>query len=281
MKNKTLFLAATCAASSLLATSAANAANVVFSSFNPLATGNTANVGGSTSNLTVTRAGTGTVADNFIYTFTYSNQSFDGDGTLDTLKFDVRVTGYSGGTITNGSATGTNSSVFSDGTAIIGTTQQLVQQTTKGAGASGTTTDLATWTVGNGNMDANESLKFSLENFSVMTSNGTYGASTVGFSGFEMWENGGNTHQTVIGAGTGLLSKNWSNNSPGNQSSIPGSYNQPALYVSQGPNTAPSAYNNWGLASFNFTVDVDVIPEPSSVTLLGLGLAAMTLRRRR
>ncbi|MDP4625465.1 MAG: PEP-CTERM sorting domain-containing protein [Akkermansiaceae bacterium] len=280
MKNKTLFLAATCAASSLLATSAVSAANVVFSTFNPLATGNTANVGGSMTNLTVTRAGAGTVADNFIYTFTYSNQSFDGDGTLDTLKFDIRVTGFNGGTITNGSASGTNSTVFSDGTAIIGTTQQLVQQTTKGAGASGTKTDLPTWTVGNGNMDINESLSFTLENFSVMTSTGTYGAATVGFSGFEMWENGGNTHQTVIGAGTGLFAKTWSNNG-GTASRIPGSYNQPTLYVSEGPNTTPSGYNNWGLASFNFTVDVDLIPEPSSVTLLGLGLAALALRRRR
>lgn len=253
----------------------AQAATVTFADLNTAATGNTANVGGDQTNLMVSRTGTGAAGTGYLYTFTYSNESYDGDATLDTLSFGVRVTGFSGGSATTALA-GTTAN-GSSGNATLGGTASSIALTTKDS--------LETWTVGDSGMQVGETFSFSLESFSVTTSQGSYAAALDNFTILQTREGGGNTHPYVVGinggSGDNLQARHWSNNAAGQDFMTFNTAQSPILYVTASTG-AGNDEPNWGIVDVAFGVNVTAIPEPSSTALFGLaGLGLLTRRARK
>lgn len=251
----------------------AQAATVTFLDLNTAATGNTANVGGDQTGLSVVRSGDGSAGTGYLYTFSYTNESYDGDATLDTLSFGVRVTGFSGGSATTG-LSGTNAN-GSSGNATLGSNTRDIALITKSSEE--------VWTVGgtNTNIQVGETFAFSLESFSVTTSQGSYTAALDNFTILQTREGGGNTHPYVIGLGSGsdLQARHWSNNIVSQDTMTFNTAQSPILYVTSATGGATNA--NWGIKDISFGVDVTAIPEPSSFALLGLCMAGLLIRRRR
>ncbi len=227
--------------------------------------GNTATANGSTANLTILE----TTGNNYSYSFTYSNQDFDGDGINDTLTFTTLVEGFRGGTIAS-SLDGSNGSTGTMGSATIGTTDRTV--TSNGNG----------WAVQNPLFNPGESLVFTISSLSVTLTDTTKTATAcaTGFTNAHFRETGrSNGHLAVVGEGTGLDEARWdsidyqfSNFDTGNET----------LVISAAPqNGQGSNVQRIALEDVDFGIDVKVIPEPSSAALLGISGLALLSRRRR
>lgn len=105
-------------------------------------------------------------------------------------------------------------------------------------------------------------------------------ATATGFTNAHLRETGNSFGpQTVVGEGTGLDEARW--NSTNFQF---GTFNtgDETLVISAAPQNGPgSNVQRVALEDVNFGIDVEVIPEPSSAALLGLGGLALLSRRRR
>ena len=133
-----------------------------------------------------------TDGDDKIYSVSWSGSDFDGDGTNDTVTFDLRVEGFVGSTYRYDAHTEASSMTALGNGAVVN------------GGSAG-------WGVGKDmDLDAGESLRFSVENLKLSTPGGR----EVGrFVGMQMAENrGGNNHVLIVGEGEGLESWKRSNN---------------------------------------------------------------------
>ncbi len=242
-----------------------------FADLNVSLTNNTLTVGGSTNNLSVSGAESGS---GYLYSVTYTGADVDGDSTNDTLTFDILVEAWSGSTAST-SFTSTDTDVnATNGTAVIGTTDAAVTLNANG------------WAVGNGVMNAGDTLEFTLRNFSVTTSQGSTAAASLSrFTGASYLETGnGYGHQVVIGEGTGgsLFASRW-NNQPYDVSGLLTEGN-PLYVTSADPGGAASANpERWNLQDIDFGIDVSVavippvVPPTLSFTDLDSALSGNTL----
>ncbi|MDF7799095.1 Ig-like domain-containing protein [Pontiellaceae bacterium B1224] len=212
--------------------------------------GNTLMVEGSTNNLTVSGVASG---NDYLYSVTYTGGDYDGDSTNDTLTFDVLVEAWSGSAAATtyiGSDTDRNAH---NGTAAIGTNDSSVIITGNG------------WAVGNGHMDAGETLVLTLQNIQIAASQGLYTASLNHFSGASYKETGnGYGHQVVVGSGTeGNLFASRFNASTYNLTGLLAESDM--LYVTSADlGGAPSANpQRWNLKDVDFGINVSLIPAGS------------------
>ncbi|WP_372798254.1 putative glycoside hydrolase, partial [Pontiella sp.] len=113
-----------------------------------------------------------------VYSASWSGSDFDGDGTNDTVSFDLRVEGFSGSTFTYAPSSMT----------ALGS-PDAVEGSSNG------------WGVGtDGDLDAGQTLRFSMENLSLSTPGGVL----EGFVGVQLAEGSGNNHILMIGEGDDL-----------------------------------------------------------------------------
>lgn len=266
----------------LLTAGAAQADTINFASLNNALAGNTLTADGVTTGVAVTRAADG---NNYLYNVTYTGADYDGDTVNDTLSFQVLVEGWTGSTASAPTFVGSEADITkTDGLATIGTTDGAVD-------VSGGTR----FSVDSGTMNAGKTLEFSLQNFSVTgtTSGDTYGASLNAFTGTSLQETGrGYGHIAVIGEGTsgdlnstrfnagtsslfdGLLNETDSLLITSAQLHIDSSSDPEATIASSNP-------QRWGVMDVDFGVDVNIVPEPAVLTLVGLsGLSFLWLKRR-
>lgn len=242
------------------------ATSVTFTDFDSVLTGNGMLVGGSATDLTVS----GVVEDvnNYRYTVSYSGASFDSDTTNDTLTFEILVQSWALGDIDlNEAGANAGGNITTSGTATIG-----INDATGDTGGN--------FSVNGGNMNANQSVQFTLQNFNVSTSDSsTLTASLNGFTQIQLNENGNSYgHQTVLGVGSDLTSNSW--NAPSTWSFAAEKTGADTFYVSSADSTAPhSNRQRWDFTNLAF--EVDVVPEPSSSAMLLGGLSILVLRRRR
>ncbi|MGJ8654826.1 MAG: PEP-CTERM sorting domain-containing protein [Akkermansiaceae bacterium] len=234
---------------------------------------NTLDVGGVTTDLTVVRS-TVTVsgADQYHFAVSYMGADFDGDTVNDTLTFNFVATGMSGNTVSSGFTVGGNQESTTGSVALDGAAASL-----------GTTA--STFHVGATNMNAGETLIFTIDSLVVSGTTGpdVYGATFTGFDRvlLDQTSGTGNSHLGIVGSGTDLLSTQFGTNKTYNV----GTYSQigaQPLYISSdaaiNDSTRPF---NWGVGQLDFGVTVDVVPEPSSTALLGLGFVGLLIRRKR
>ncbi len=135
--------------------------------------------------LSCTRTG---ISDDLLYSVSWSGNDFDGDATNDTFSFDLRAEGFAGSAYTYST--------------------NAFESSMTALGASSDVTSISNvWGVGGDyDVDAGQSLRFSVTNVQVSVPGyiGVFG----GFTGVRVIEpNGGNTHQLVLGEGTGLDAK--------------------------------------------------------------------------
>jgi hypothetical protein len=212
---------------------------------------NTLRVNGSADGLIVSRAVSG---NDYLFSITYSGADYNGDIVNDTLTFDLRVSGFSGGVIVSGLDVDDAGGIKYTGSATIGTTSQAVTEKTGGTIVG------AGFSVGDSNMDPGESLKFSVENIVIKDGDGTVigTGECTGFNAVRVNEGSGNSHVAVVGVGdSGLavskfdLSRNFTLN------------NLIPLYVSSAapPGSANQPYN-WGVETIAFSLKVtaDLLP---------------------
>jgi hypothetical protein len=198
----------------------------------------------SSSDLTVIGAEDG---NDFLYSIAYTGADYDGDLTNDTLEFDVRVKGWSGGT----AETGLN---------VPGTTNQA--SATIGSNDAGVGVTSSTFVVGSSLMGNGESLEFILENLSVVLSDPEVAARvfSTGFTSarLEQTANTANSHQVVFGSGFGLYGIDFNTNVESDTLNV----GKGALYVSSvvGDGTRSTS---WGVANVDFGLEVEVIPAGS------------------
>jgi len=207
--------------------------------------------------------------NDYVYTVTYSGSSYDGDATNDTLSFEVLVQAWSDGTITQDFAS-TDTFITGAGSASIGTTDANVF-----IGASG-------FSVGDLNMNPGESVQLSIQNLNVATSTGSYEAVATGFVGVFLAEfNGGFGHNTVIGSSDSTADEigiRWNN--PNNFTTF--DTDTDPLFVSAATaNGTGSVKERFQVTNFDFGVEINAVPEPSSSAMLLGGLGMLVLRRRR
>lgn len=257
-----------CALSALLLAAGAVQADVTSLSFADLSTaltGNTLTVGGATDGLVVSGAATD---NNYTYSVTYTGQDYDQDGTADTLTFDVLVEAWSGGDINLGLTNEDQATQGTGGSATIGTTDAAVYLGDLG------------FSVADANMNDNESLEFTVQNFGLTLTDGTKTGSvdSTGFTGVFLNEVSNWGHQTVIGEGTGLLESYW--NDPTETLAFDATGTDP-LYISSSEDLTSSRGWKWQVQDVDFGIDVTVIPEPATIGMLGLGAAGLLLLRRR
>jgi len=184
----------------LTLSSVSQAAIVNFLNLNTALTGNglTAGVDGTPESATGVSVTGSLVGNNYEYDVTYS-ADINGDSVSDTLTFTVLIEGFSGGTnVSGGTSLGTPpGNTTNDASVTLGNTETLV------------TIDNSTWRVGNNRFSSGETLKFSVIEISSTI------AETVAFTGFDQVfsnENASNSHQAIIGLGTGLLGQDFNNN---------------------------------------------------------------------
>jgi hypothetical protein len=265
--NKMRFILSIC----LLAAAAAQAGTINFAALNNALEGNTLNVGGVSDNLVVSGAADG---NNYLYIVTYTGADYDGDTVNDTLSFEVLVQGWTGSSASV-SLLGSDTEVDgNNGSATIGTTDSDVVFGTKG------------WSVDNGVMSAGKTLEFSFQNFLISgtTSVETYSASLSGFQSVTYAETSSSYgHVAVIGQGTGLVESRFNSGNPGTYTTtadLPG--DNPLYITSAALGDLPSSNaQRWNMQDVDFGVDVNVIPEPAALTLVGLtGLGFMWIKRR-
>jgi hypothetical protein len=175
--------------------------------------------------------------DDLLYSIVWVSNDFNGDGTNDTLSFDLRVEGFTNSTYTYSTNAG--------------------QSSMTALGASSDVTAISnTWGVGGDyDVDAGQSLRFSVTNVQVSAPGcvGTFG----GFTGVKVIEsNGGHDHLLILGEGTGLDSKNFS--------TPDATYTFPAVdrFVVTG---AGSFYEfaQWAVASMDFKFSVSNPTNPA------------------
>jgi hypothetical protein len=220
--------------------------------------GNSLMVGGSANNLAVLGSASGS---DYVYSVTYSGADYDYDGLNDTLSFDVRVKGWSGGT--TDAAIDAAGSTY-DASATIGTTPTAVV-------ISG-----STFVAGDINMSKGESLEFLMESLTVSLSDPSKFGSAVsaGFSSARLEQNStsGNSHQAIFGSGTGLLGWDFDTNQESGLLDV----GTGSLYVSSdlGDGTRST---RWGVANVDFGISVSVGRAGASDTAISAGSGGMIL----
>ncbi|WP_372798675.1 Ig-like domain-containing protein, partial [Pontiella sp.] len=231
---------------------------IEFSDLNTAVTGNTLMAGGSTNNLAVAGAAAGS---DYVYAVTYTGADYDYDGTNDTLTFDVRVRGWSGG-ITDAALDAAGSTDAASAT--IGTTPEAVIISD------------STFVVGDINMNKGDSLEFRLENGAVLlTDPGRFGSAvSAGFTSARLEQNSatGNSHQAIFGSGTGLLGWDFDTNQESGILDVGAG----PLYVSSdlGDGTRSA---RWGVANVDFGIAVSVGRKGAPDTAITVGSGGMTL----
>jgi hypothetical protein len=171
---------------------AANGWSLSFADLNTGLTNNTLTLNGSTSDLTVAGVATN---NNYLYSVSYTGTDIDGDNLNDTVTFDVLVEALNG---SSASATFLGSEADmnkTNGVATIGTNDVAVTLNSNG------------WAAGDANMNAGETMKYTVQNATVTTtSGGSYSAALSSFTGTTYKETGaGYGHLAVIGEGAGGL----------------------------------------------------------------------------
>ena len=216
-------------------------------SFANLTTGETGNLlttGNGSNGLTVTRAADG---NDFLFSVRYTGDDFNGDRSNDTLTYDVRVSGWSGGAVDLGDLVGGVSNLAS---ATIGTTDSQV-------GSAG-----SAFFVGDSFMNTGESLEYSVENAAVALSggNGSGLAFSTGFSSARLQQTSstGNGHQVVFGSGTRLLGVDFPTNYEPEMLAV----GRGSLYISSNQ-SAGTRSTHWGVANVDYGMEVTVVPEGS------------------
>ncbi|VGO13176.1 hypothetical protein PDESU_01730 [Pontiella desulfatans] len=124
--------------------------------------------------------------DDLLYSVQWAGSDFDGDGFNDIIDFDLRVEGFTGTTYAY-STNEASSSVSALGASAL----PVVDDNEWGVGSDG-------------DLDAGESLRFSVENIQV--SAGSSGNVFEGFQGFGLAEKGGHSHKLIAGVGVNLPS---------------------------------------------------------------------------
>ena len=123
------------------------------------------------------------VGDDLVYSISWAGSDFDGDNANDTISFDLRLEGFSGSSYTY--STNAASSSVTVGSSV------------------GATAGSVEWGIGSDkDLDAGESLRFSVENMFVSASGTT--ATVDGFIAISFDELGGHSHKIIIGEGGGL-----------------------------------------------------------------------------
>jgi hypothetical protein len=202
---------------------------------------NSLTVEGSSSNLTVSGGADGS---DYLYSVTYTGTDYDGDSLSDTLAFDVRVKGWSGGTTDAGLDVAGSCNTAS---ATIGTTASSVVFTD------------STFAVGDINMNNGESLEFMLENLVVSLTDASRlgNGVSLGFTSarLEQTSTTGNSHQAVFGSGTGLLGVDFDTNKESGTLAV----GTGSLYISAdlGDGTRST---RWGVANVDFDIEIEVVP---------------------
>jgi len=180
----------------------------------------------------------------------------------ETLTFNVLVEAFSGTTYTD-SFTTTGATTGSGGSGqILGSSSTTVSEYTAGTISNG-------FGVGSTGVNAGETLKFSITDLSYT------GTGTVVFDGFVdafVQEAVGNNHRAVVGIGSDLFERQWQVGSALSMTTD----NATDLYISA---SRASNSGGWGVSSLDF--NISIVPEPSSMTLLALGLSGLLVIRRR
>ncbi|WP_411825241.1 PEP-CTERM sorting domain-containing protein [Luteolibacter sp. AS25] len=258
----------------LVAAGSAHAALITFNSFSNDAIGTgTATANESTAGLVVTRS---TIAvggvDQYLFAVSYTGSDFDGDTVNDTLTFNMRVSAMGANTVggTEPAAEGQN---YSGSVALDGVAANVFSN-----GSS--------FTVGNTLFSGGQTLIYSIEDISLNSLAG-YQAVLNGFDQYRINEIGtSNSHQTVTGVGSDLFladtngSRTILLNGTVDEGGTAGY--QDTLYVTaRSPDGGGGNPQRMGILNVGFDITVDVIPEPSSAALLGLGALGLLLRRKR
>ncbi|MDF7801294.1 Ig-like domain-containing protein [Pontiellaceae bacterium B1224] len=226
-----------------------------FEDLNISVNSNSLTAGGSSSNLTVAGFADG---DDYLYSVVYTGTDLDGDLANDTLTFDVRVRGWSGGT--------TDAGIDEPGSAYTGSAA---------IGTMASTISFAdsTFTVGGAAMDNGEILEFLLENIGVVLTDAGMTGIVVSLrftsARLEQTSSTGNSHQAVFGSGTGLLGIDFDTNAE----SGPLDVGTGSLYISSDSGDGIRS-TSWGVAHVDFGIEIWVLPSGSyTLWASGYGLS--------
>ena len=134
-----------------------------------------------------------TDGNDLVYSMIWSGNDYDGNGTKDTLSFDLRVKAYSGAAYTYSTTAGESSVTSLGGAAIV----------TEDNGRWGVESnlDLEEEEGLDVDIDEGESLEFIIENINVSVSG--FDVELFGFTSFGLNETGGNSHTHIRGEGVG------------------------------------------------------------------------------
>ncbi len=209
--------------------------------------------------------------NDYLFSFSYNGSDFNGDSTNDTLTFKVRVSAQSGSTVSSVTEPGPEGQNYT-GSVTLGSTQDDV-------GNDGT--KFVNETI----MAAGDTLVFTIEDLSLGALTG-YQATLNGFDQFSMVEWDGNSHQSVVGTGTGLfvadtnLARTISLTGIAAEGGDTGY--QSTLYITAKNPDSGTRPQRWGVEDLGFDITVAAIPESSSYALLAglLGLSYVMIRRR-
>ena len=165
-----------------------------------------------------------------VYTVTWSGNDVDNDGTADTLSFDLLVEGFTNSTYSY--STNANQS----------------SMTALGGTADATEVNEAWGVFGDADVDAGESLRFSVTN--VQVSAPGYVGTFDGFTGLQVKEPGGRDHLLILGEGTGLAGKEFD--------AATATYTFPAVdrFIVTGAGSFYD-YLQWAVSEIHFKISVE------------------------